>query len=195
MRRKNVFSMDVLCLQHFCLFIDHPERLLSTWSGGEPSFINGVKFYAFSSTTSFYLFYFWYYYFYFFSTRIFLEFQNPYRNLSIHVAEGNNILKTNLHFMRVLTTAGTSCLQILMKMTASLVVYRSYASQRSISRKYAHIKVIGEKKNIDKFGNAAWKIQSILLVFGRGHNENIYFFYWACMRLQSSGPFSKRTFT
>lgn len=146
MRRKNVFSMDVLCLQHFCLFIDHPERLLSTWSGGKPSFINGVKFYAFSSTTSFYLFYFWYYYFYFFFTRIFLQFQNPYRNLSIHVAEGNNILKTNLHFMRALTTAGTSCLQILMKMTASLVVYRSYASQRSISRKYANIKVICEKK-------------------------------------------------
>lgn len=56
-----------------------------------------------------------------------------------------------------------------------LVVYRSYASQRSISRKYAHIKMICEKKNIDKFGNAAWKIQSILLVFGRGHNENIFF--------------------
>ena len=54
--------------------------------------------------------------FIYFFTRIFLEFQNPYRNLSIHVAEGNNILKTNLHFMRVLTTAGTSCLQILMKL-------------------------------------------------------------------------------
>jgi len=130
MRRKNVFSKDVLCLQHFCLFIDHPERLLSTWSGGEPSFINGVKFYAFSSTTSFYLFYFWYYYFYFFFTRIFLEFQNPYRNLSIHVAEGNNILKTNLHFMRVLTTAGTSCLQRLIKMTASHLLFIVHMPRR-----------------------------------------------------------------
>lgn len=68
--------------------------------------------------------------FIFFFTRIFLEFQNPYRNLSIHVAEGNNILKNNLHFMRVLTTAGTSCLQILMKMTASHLLFIVHMPRR-----------------------------------------------------------------
>ena len=98
MRRKNVFSMDVPCLQYFCFLIEHPERLISTWSGDEPSFINGFQFYALSSTTSFYLFYYWYYYFYFF-TCIFLKFQIPYSNSSIHVAEGNNNLKINRHFM------------------------------------------------------------------------------------------------